>query len=71
VLDGKVAIRDGDGPAARLVAVHGAGRFLGELSLLTGQAAFFTAEVIEPGEVLACRSSGCASARCSTRCSGT
>ena len=53
VLAGKVAIRDGDGPAARLVAVHGAGRFLGELSLLTGQAAFFTAEVIEPGEVLA------------------
>ena len=52
VLAGKVAVRDGDGPAARLVAVHGAGRFLGELSLLTGQAAFFTAEVIEPGEVL-------------------
>ena len=53
VLDGKVAIRDGDGPDARLVAVHGAGRFLGELSLLTGQAAFFTAVVVEPGEVLA------------------
>jgi thioredoxin reductase (NADPH) len=53
VLAGKVAVRDGDGPEARLVAVHGAGRFLGELSLLTGQAAFFTAEVIEPGEVLA------------------
>jgi thioredoxin reductase (NADPH) len=53
VLAGKVAVCDGDGPAARLVAVHGAGRFLGELSLLTGHAAFFTAEVIDPGAVLA------------------
>ena len=37
----------------RMIAVHGPGRFLGELSLLTGQAAFFTAVVREAGEVLA------------------
>jgi thioredoxin reductase (NADPH) len=34
------------------ISVHGPGRFLGELSLLTGQPAFFTAVVQEPGEVL-------------------
>ncbi len=33
-------------------AVHGAGRFLGEVSLITGQAALFTAVVQEAGEVL-------------------
>ena len=48
VLDGKVATESDDG----VIAVHGPGRFLGELSLLTGQAAFFTAIVREPGEVL-------------------
>ena len=32
--------------------VHGPGRFLGELGLLTGQVAFFTAIVLDPGEVL-------------------
>ncbi|WP_084965493.1 FAD-dependent oxidoreductase [Thermoactinospora rubra] len=37
----------------RTIAVHGTGRFLGELSLLTGQASFVTAVVLEPGEVLA------------------
>jgi thioredoxin reductase (NADPH) len=53
VLDGKVAIVQGyGGPAEELIAVHGPGRFLGELSLLVGQAAFFTAVVREPGEVL-------------------
>lgn len=53
VLDGKVAVIDGYGrPDERLVAVHGARRFLGELGLLTGQAAFFSAVVREPGEVL-------------------
>jgi thioredoxin reductase (NADPH) len=52
VLDGKVAIVDPDVDGERLIAVHGPRRFLGELSLLTGQAAFFTAVVREPGEVL-------------------
>jgi thioredoxin reductase (NADPH) len=54
VLEGKVALVDGYGGAdERLIAVHGPLRFLGELGLLTGQAAFFTAVVREPGEVLA------------------
>jgi thioredoxin reductase (NADPH) len=54
VLEGKVAMISGyGGRNERLIAVHGPGRFLGELSLLTGQAALFTAVVREPGEVLA------------------
>jgi thioredoxin reductase (NADPH) len=52
VLRGLVAIVDPDPEGDRLIAVHGPGRFLGELSLLSGQAAFFTAIVREPGEVL-------------------
>ncbi len=36
-----------------VIAVHGAGRFLGELNLLTGQRAFLTARVSQPGRVLA------------------
>jgi thioredoxin reductase (NADPH) len=53
VLSGKVAVVDGYGqPHENVIAVHGPHRFLGELSLLTGQPAFFTAVVGEPGEVL-------------------
>jgi thioredoxin reductase (NADPH) len=52
VLSGKVAILDESPPAAELLAVHGARRFLGELSLLTGQASPFTAVARESGEVL-------------------
>jgi thioredoxin reductase (NADPH) len=53
ILAGKVATISGYGTEdARVFAVHGARRFLGELSLLTGQAAFFTAVVHEQGEVL-------------------
>jgi thioredoxin reductase (NADPH) len=52
VLEGTVAIVQGYGGENRLIAVHGPGRFLGELSLLTGQAAFFTAVMREDGEVL-------------------
>jgi thioredoxin reductase (NADPH) len=52
ILEGKVAVVDGDPADGRLIAVHGPRRFLGELSLLTGQAAPFTAVVREPGEVL-------------------
>jgi thioredoxin reductase (NADPH) len=36
-----------------LLRVHGPGRFLGELGQLTGQPAFFTTKVEEPGEVVA------------------
>jgi thioredoxin reductase (NADPH) len=52
VLEGQVAILEGYGGAVRVVAVHGPRRFLGELGLLTGQAAFLTAVALEPGEVL-------------------
>jgi thioredoxin reductase (NADPH) len=53
VLAGRVAIfADRGTEAEQLIAVHGPGRFLGELSLLSGQPAFFTAVVQEPGEVL-------------------
>jgi thioredoxin reductase (NADPH) len=53
VLAGTVAIfADRGTEAEQLIAVHRPGSFLGELSLLTGQPAFFTAVVQEPGEVL-------------------
>jgi thioredoxin reductase (NADPH) len=54
ILSGKVEIvHDHGGPDERTVAVHGPGRFLGELGLLEGQAAFDTAVVREAGEILA------------------
>ena len=54
VLAGKVAVVDRRGPdEQRVIAVHGPRRFLGEIGLLTGQAAQFTALVVEPGEILA------------------
>jgi thioredoxin reductase (NADPH) len=53
VLDGLVKIVESYGaPDERLIAVHGPGRFLGELSLAIGQPAFLTAVVHEGGEVL-------------------
>jgi thioredoxin reductase (NADPH) len=52
ILEGLVAIVEESAPERLVLAVHGPGRFLGELSLLTGQAAFHTAEVCEAGEVL-------------------
>ncbi|NJC86172.1 FAD-dependent oxidoreductase [Planosporangium mesophilum] len=53
VLAGKVANYEAyRTPDERLISVHGPGRFLGELSLFTGQAAFFTSVVAEPGELL-------------------
>ena len=36
-----------------MVAHHTAGRFLGELNMLTGQRAYLTARVAEPGRILA------------------
>src|SRR5205814_2506114 len=35
-----------------VLATHGAGRFLGELNLLTGQRVYLTARVVEAGEVV-------------------
>src|ERR1700722_4924685 len=59
IVSGLVAVVDGsDAENDQIVGVHGAGRFLGELSLLTGQALFVTAVVVEPGEVIAIPVSG-------------
>lgn len=53
ILSGKVAVSTVDDAGNRRVTrVHGPGRFLGELGDLEGQAAFYSAEVVEPGEVL-------------------
>jgi thioredoxin reductase (NADPH) len=52
VLAGLVAMVDDTSGDARPVAAHGPGRFLGELSLLTGQPAFLGAMVVQAGEVL-------------------
>jgi thioredoxin reductase (NADPH) len=53
ILSGKVKLVEGFGSdQERLISVHGPGRFLGELNLLTGEAVFVTAVVAEPGEVL-------------------
>jgi thioredoxin reductase (NADPH) len=53
IMEGKVANVEGYCSSdERLISVHGPRRFLGELSLLTGQASFFTSVVREPGEVL-------------------
>ena len=53
ILSGKVAVVEEYGsPDLQVVGVHGPRRFLGEISLLAGQAAFVTAVVVEAGEVL-------------------
>jgi thioredoxin reductase (NADPH) len=53
VLSGRVAIVDGFGSAAeRVLGVHGDGRFVGELTLVTGEAAYNTAVVREAGEAI-------------------
>jgi thioredoxin reductase (NADPH) len=53
ILAGSVAIVEGYGTDdERVVAIHGPGRFVGELGLLTGGPVFLTAVVHEPGAVL-------------------
>jgi thioredoxin reductase (NADPH) len=52
VLSGTIEAIAGSGSAERIVARHGAGRFLGELNLLTGLRVFVSARVTEDGEVL-------------------
>ena len=52
VESGAVAIVDGYGRENRVIAVHGAHRFLGELSLLTGSPAYLSAVVRDGGEVI-------------------
>jgi thioredoxin reductase (NADPH) len=52
ILVGLVEIEvDSDGEE-RAVASHGAGRFLGEVNMLTGSRVFLSARMVEPGEVL-------------------
>ncbi|MFD7024583.1 FAD-dependent oxidoreductase [Promicromonospora sukumoe] len=45
VLDGRVRVVQEDGPGGepRVLAIHGRGRFVGDLSMLTGQAVYVTA----------------------------
>lgn len=54
VLDGKVRVvqEEGPGEEARVIAVHGRGRFVGDLSMLTGQAVYVTAVAQTDVEVL-------------------
>ena len=49
---GSVTIVQGYGAENRVIAVHGAHRFLGELSLLIGQRLYLTGVVREAGEVI-------------------
>jgi thioredoxin reductase (NADPH) len=52
VLAGAVEIVIESEGKERVIARHEAGRFLGELNLLTGQRVFVSARVAEPGEVI-------------------
>ncbi|GII64198.1 thioredoxin reductase [Sphaerisporangium krabiense] len=52
VLDGTVAVIEASGHEERVRAVHGPGRFLGGLGLLTGQAEDLRAVACDPGVVL-------------------
>ena len=53
ILEGEVEVIDDFAGQARTIGVFLAGRFLGELNMLTGQAMYLTAVVREAGEVLA------------------
>src|SRR5262245_37757915 len=52
VLSGVVEIVSEADGSDHVIIRHGAGRFIGELGLLTGQRVFLSARVIEPGEVV-------------------
>jgi thioredoxin reductase (NADPH) len=54
VLDGRVRVVQEDDPDGELwvIAVHGPGRFVGDLSMLTGQAVYVTAVAQTDVEVL-------------------
>jgi thioredoxin reductase (NADPH) len=54
ILDGTVAVVEARGTAEeRIISAHGRGRFLGEVGLLTGQAALYSAVASEAAQVLA------------------
>ncbi len=52
VLEGEVEVVRSDTEGEVVVIVHGRGRFLGELNLLTGQRPYLTARAAGPGRVL-------------------
>jgi thioredoxin reductase (NADPH) len=52
VESGTVAIVQGYGEENRVIAIHGAHRFLGEINLLTGSPPYLTAVVRDGGEVI-------------------
>lgn len=52
IVEGEVSIRDGSGEE---IVRHGAGGFLGEMNLLSGQTVFLTAVVTEPMRYVAVR----------------
>jgi len=49
ILGGEVEIVENFEGEARTIAVHGAGRFLGEMNLLTGQSVYLSAIMRESG----------------------
>jgi thioredoxin reductase (NADPH) len=53
ILEGAVDIIRPDLEGDTLITSHGAGRFLGELNMVTGQRLYLTARVSQPGRVLA------------------
>ena len=54
IVDGLVAVVDGyDGADQQVIGVHGAGRFLGELNALTGEAVFVSAVVCRDATLIA------------------
>jgi thioredoxin reductase (NADPH) len=53
ILEGVVDIVRPDLEGDTLITTHGAGRFLGELNMVTGQRLYLTARVSQPGRVLA------------------
>lgn len=53
VLAGMVGVYEDGRGAPSLLSVHGPGRFLGELGLLTGQVEFVTTVMLNGGEILA------------------
>lgn len=52
IVSGLIATVDGPGPDGDVIGVHGPGRFLGELGLLTGEPVFVTAVVAKAAEVI-------------------
>lgn len=52
IIDATVAIVQREGSGERVIATHGAGRFLGELNMLTGSQLMVAGRVDEPGRVI-------------------